>query len=480
MQIHLLSLLVFVVGANIVDGADSDGKEFVFNFMQTDEYDISSVTTTNVIVIPLHKDSICSFQYTQTSDHKVVSISRSAFFGKTNEIIFDPNEVLLQPTWEVHDISMMPDKDFRIYVSCSEDVTLIAKYEDAYHAQGDIFLIPSISNAGNKYILSMPTGYDPVKGWITILPITKQLPFTVNVEGYVNGVLFSNQSRTYDSKIGDEQLYITVNPLNQDDYKATLKISGTSNFFITYLNPWAVSGSLQDGSCGISCNWDYITFMPMPVVGKECNKMLALPDQRIITNDFTTRLYVSPPNVPHNCNEMFKIQVYDKFDNVTGNCEIISDIGSSTISLTDKSEMGSETFEGETVMYRFGSFHHSPDNLTGYGHFAHYVPSVQEWVTGQTQFYTLAKDCSAELYTDQVNPDSIKLDGITLTKPKYTLNYMDYFNKKFGHFIVPISGYGVHSIDSGSNYVLYVVCKNVHSIYNGAGYLASFNQAKNQ
>uniref|UniRef100_A0AC35UF68 Phospholipid scramblase n=1 Tax=Rhabditophanes sp. KR3021 TaxID=114890 RepID=A0AC35UF68_9BILA len=217
----------------------------------------------------------------------------------------------------------------------------------------------------------------------------------------------------------------------------------------------------------------------MPVVFKQCDTKLSRPDQRIISNNFTTRLYVSPPDVPSDCKEVFTMDVSDKAGTV--NHETINDSGSSTIELTDKSEMGSSTNEGQTPMYRFGSIINYPDASAIFGHFAHYVPSIEEWVTGKSQFYTLAKECSIELYTDEdgFNPGLIKVDGIALSKFQYTLSYMKYFNKKFGYFIVPITGYGLHTIENGGNYVMYVVCKNVNGINDAAGYLASgFNKRK--
>uniref|UniRef100_A0AC35TH59 Structural protein n=1 Tax=Rhabditophanes sp. KR3021 TaxID=114890 RepID=A0AC35TH59_9BILA len=142
--------------------------------------------------------------------------------------------------------------------------------------------------------------------------------------------------------------------------------------------------------------------------------------------------------------------------------------------------MASSTNAGQMPMYRLGSVLNHPDSLTAYGHFTHYVPSVQEWVTGKTQFFTLAKNCFVEMYTDQdgYNPDFITVDGIVLSRLNYTFIYMEYFKKKYGHFVLPVTGYGLHTIKNYGNYVIYVVCKNVNSAGDAAGYVAGFNKRK--
>uniref|UniRef100_A0AC35TNT3 Astacin domain-containing protein n=1 Tax=Rhabditophanes sp. KR3021 TaxID=114890 RepID=A0AC35TNT3_9BILA len=220
--------------------------------------------------------------------------------------------------------------------------------------------------------------------------------------------------------------------------------------------------------------------MPMPVVSKGCNDAFSRADQRMITNDFTTRLYISPPDIPDHCNELFTMTVYDK--NGDEYNETITSAGSSSVELADEYEKAFSTNAGEMRIYRFGSILNHPDNITGYGHFMHYIPSIQEWVKGKTQFYTLAKDCSIEFYADEdgYNPDLITVDGIVLSKYKYTFSYMKYFKKKYGHFILPITRYGLHTIENDGNYILYVICKNVNSAYDAAAYVTGFNKRKAQ
>uniref|UniRef100_A0AC35TWW5 CUB domain-containing protein n=1 Tax=Rhabditophanes sp. KR3021 TaxID=114890 RepID=A0AC35TWW5_9BILA len=249
---------------------------------------------------------------------------------------------------------------------------------------------------------------------------------------------------------------------------------------VLYTTATATTSNVDDRSCGFSCVRDSVTFMPIPVIQKQCYEIVAPPDETIITNDFTTRLYVTPPGVDASCKEDFQMTIYAKHDNNTGLNKYIDHFGYSQIEMTDRSEMASSTYAGQMPMYRLGSIINLPDNRTAYGHFAHYIPVVEEWTTGLTNFHTLKKDCYIEFYVDQngLNLDQIKVDGISLTKYTYTVNYMFYFKKQFGHFILPLHGYGLHSIENGGNYFLCVVCKNVNGPYNAVGYLAGFNKRR--
>uniref|UniRef100_A0AC35TLI2 IgGFc_binding domain-containing protein n=1 Tax=Rhabditophanes sp. KR3021 TaxID=114890 RepID=A0AC35TLI2_9BILA len=437
----------------------------------------SNASITTAIVIPLYNNSICTFKYTQTSNNKLVSFQKTAFYGRTNEISFDPNEVLLLTNYHPLKISALDTKDFRIFVSCSEEIKLIARYSDLIETMGDIYNVFSIKNSGNKYIFEMPTQRSSIKGFIGILPITQSTYISVNILGYLNGEIFSNETIQYDTTFSTNQRYIAISPLDIKEYNSSIIISATSNFMLTFASPFITESNFNYDACGDLICEDYTAFMLMPVVSKECNIMLRQPDQKIMRNDFTTRLYVSPPSVDNDCNESFSMDVYDENNNVKH--ELISAIGSSTIELTDKSEMGSSTSGGQIPMFRLGRVINSPGSPLTYGHFGHFVPSIREWVVGKTQFYTLATNCIIEFYADQdgYNPEFIKLDGIVISN--YNFNYMNYFKKKYGHFTIPVKGYGLHTFENWGNYVLYVICKNVNNnVYDSAGYVASFNQKK--
>uniref|UniRef100_A0AC35UE73 IgGFc_binding domain-containing protein n=1 Tax=Rhabditophanes sp. KR3021 TaxID=114890 RepID=A0AC35UE73_9BILA len=486
MRIEICILLIISLFFNFGNAADSDGKEFVFAFIIDDVVDApnSGALTGTVIIIPNSTDSICTFRYTKYSDNSVVSVRKTAYYGQNNEISFAYDQVFLDTSYPNYKFNDLSTKDFRIFASCTEVVKLIGKISDPIKSMGDIFLIPSTKNAGIEYQLGMPSTLTRSKGSFAILPINQGGTITINIFGYLNGNLFTQKTSQYDTTIGQDQHYVTVHPTYMDDdSRSTFFISASSPIMVAFASYNLVSDNNLDEGCGITCKPDYGTFMLSPLVPKQCNDLLFPPDQRLITNDFTSRVYVAPPSVSSKCNEVFSATFFDKNDNVNGDHIIITAYNRSFYDFGGKSpEMASSSYSGQMPMVRHGSVLNLPDTFTAYGHFLHYIPSILEWVTGKTQFYTLTKNCFMEFYADQEgsNADNIKIDGININNYDFTFKHMFYYKKTFGHFILELPGYGLHTIENSGNYVLYVVCKQVNGPYNAAGYLTGFNQRKQQ
>uniref|UniRef100_A0AC35UDM0 IgGFc_binding domain-containing protein n=1 Tax=Rhabditophanes sp. KR3021 TaxID=114890 RepID=A0AC35UDM0_9BILA len=496
--------------------ADSDGKEFVFSYMNIEFLTKSLVTS--VIVMPLYNDSICTFKYTQKSDNKIVTIVKTAVYNKNNEFGFLAEEVYLQTTFPKTPFGPVATSDFRIFGSCTEDVKMIGRIMDPINAWGDHFVIPSITNAEKDYIFSVPKQSYYLKGFITILPIGQEDSLSVNVVGYVDGQKYSDNTIQYNTAIGNEQHYISIwfdynvddeakdslsvnvvgyvdgekysdNTIkyntaigkeqhyisiwfdyNVDD-EASIVISASSPIALSFATPWSIDDTDQDKPC-------YIAFMLMPVVQQNCYHNLINPDQRIITNVFTSIVYISPPAVDANCNEEFLLNVFNEKDNMKGSIKTISKTIPNHINLDGEiSEIATTTVNGQIPMYRIGASPRIP-GIDTQGHFAHYIPSTQEWINGKTPFYILGTDCSLEIYTTDINPDSIQIDEVIGTKYGLNLQKNNYFGHEYGYYITSIKNYGLHTIESNSSYTAFVICKRINSIADIAGYLIGFNKRK--
>uniref|UniRef100_A0AC35U9K8 IgGFc_binding domain-containing protein n=1 Tax=Rhabditophanes sp. KR3021 TaxID=114890 RepID=A0AC35U9K8_9BILA len=479
MKLSILLFLAFC--ANFIYCADSDGKKFVFSFVGDD--DITASLITNVIVIPLVKDSYCTFKYIQATDYSPATLQKTAYFGKTNEFSFDPRQVYLESMDEEYKFQNFYIKDFRIFATCTEDVKLIGRISDHVKGWGDLFEIPSIpSFSGTNFIFSVPTGFGNGKGTISFLPIIVGERITINYVGYLNNEWFANETVNYDTGVGHDQRYVYVYPALADIYdSATIAIRSSHPIMVTFASALTASSDHDDDTCGASCMLDYTTFFVPPAVYKMCHgPNITSPDQRLMTNDFTTSVYITPPATQFDdCYEKFKMIVYEKSNNSTKGAGSVSSTGDSAIPLLNYPEIASSAISGLMPMYRFGSiFNPRGVGPTGYGHFAHYIPSIQEWVTGNTQFYSLANNCFIEFFADVIgsNLNYIRLDGKPLNN--YSLNNLYYFGTTYGHFIMPVQGFGIHTFQNPGNYVLYVICQNVNSAYNAAGYVTGFNQRK--
>uniref|UniRef100_A0AC35TII4 IgGFc_binding domain-containing protein n=1 Tax=Rhabditophanes sp. KR3021 TaxID=114890 RepID=A0AC35TII4_9BILA len=471
------SIIAFLfIGLFVASGnAHSDGKDFVFSFIITDFEDVSHAATYTLIIIPTNNSTTCTFQYTQNSDNKVVSIEQDVLYGRYNEYLFDIKESTSFLQYGEDVFYYGNTTDTRIFVSCKDDVKLIGRIADPINTFGDMFLIPAITNANTQYVFATPTTINSLKGTLAILPVNNEGSITVNISSYSNGVLFSNETIQYDTTLGQNQSYVSV-WLGVAD--ATLVISTSSPVMLSFVSPWT---SLSDNGndCGATCVEDYVAFMPISSPSTSCPSNDK--DQRMATHDFSTRLHISPPNFGSNCNEVSKITIFNDTNTVQGFNQIVDNKGFTSISLIKNDyQSGFSSEHGQLATYRYGSILIQPDTHTAYGHFAHYLPSVNEWVTNTTLFYTLGKDCFIEFYTDAngSDPSLIKVDGITLDSVSFTKTKMHMFDNKYTQFVVPVNGwYGLHSFENNNgDYVLYVVCKNVNGPYNAAGYLTGFNR----
>uniref|UniRef100_A0AC35UG49 IgGFc_binding domain-containing protein n=1 Tax=Rhabditophanes sp. KR3021 TaxID=114890 RepID=A0AC35UG49_9BILA len=332
----------------------------------------------------------------------------------------------------------------------------------------------------------MPTTDGYFKGTIGILPINKEGPISVKIDGYTNDVFFSTQTIEYNTTLGQSQYYIDskFDELDKDDgtviynINVSIAITASSPVMLIFEAPFAQTSNVgEGGSCGTSCYYDSIQFMPISSQPLKCNSLLMPPDQRIITNDFTTRLHVYSPNLEADCYSITNITVYDGTNNVQGTSQIVDEMGFTKISLMNEGVVGFSTTGGQVPTNRFGSIL-GEDGITAFGHFMHYVPSISEWVTGKTQFFTLSNNCVIEFYTDSSNENLIKIDGKSLATLKYDRKSLPFFQNQYFQFIVKITGYGLHKIEHDAKYVAYVVCKHVNGPNNAAGYLTGFNQRK--
>uniref|UniRef100_A0AC35U0E8 C1q domain-containing protein n=1 Tax=Rhabditophanes sp. KR3021 TaxID=114890 RepID=A0AC35U0E8_9BILA len=255
----------------------------------------------------------------------------------------------------------------------------------------------------------------------------------------------------------------------------------------------------------------------------------------MITDDFTTRLQVSAPNQGKDCTKTAHLTIYKDANGTTqmidkegyttmplgnsecvgfetsdapmstnrfgsildgdgitahghfmyyqkivkdanGTTQMIDKEGYTTIPLGNSECVGFETSDAPMSTNRFGSILDG-DGTTAHGHFMHYVPSTSEWITGQSQFYTLAKDCFLEIYADnsQFNAiNSIYIDGHILGTFLYGRTDITFF-ENYVQFVVQVTKYGLHTITSPGKYIAYVICKNVNGFNNAAGYLIGFN-----
>uniref|UniRef100_A0AC35UAN8 IgGFc_binding domain-containing protein n=1 Tax=Rhabditophanes sp. KR3021 TaxID=114890 RepID=A0AC35UAN8_9BILA len=230
----------------------------------------------------------------------------------------------------------------------------------------------------------MPTSDSSYKGTVGILPVHKEGSIMVNIVEYANGALLSNETIQYESTFGQNQHYIAINLYENidnkftEDINASISITTSSPVMLIFEAPETTSSNVYgDDSCGTECYSDFVQFMSVATQPLQCGSVLISADERMITNDFTTRLHVSSPNLGSYCDVPSLITVYDNTNNIEGTEQVVDKMGFTKIALDNISFAGFSTNAGEMATNRFGSIF-GMDGVTAYGHFMNYIPSTKE------------------------------------------------------------------------------------------------------
>uniref|UniRef100_A0AC35UFU6 ShKT domain-containing protein n=1 Tax=Rhabditophanes sp. KR3021 TaxID=114890 RepID=A0AC35UFU6_9BILA len=458
--------------SNINGLADSDGKDFVFSF--TNWNAVQSFSYISVIVMPILKDTTCKLQYHNITMNVDVTSTFRVSQGSIFEFKANAREIMKTSISHITGLDSMDD--CRLLLNCQDDVKVVGKYSDVQDGYGDLFLVPSTKNAGKKYVLGLPTTSQSDGNHVVILPIPskdKDETIKVDVSLYENDVLQKQASAQIGTTFGARQFFVMTD-LN---YKvnATIVIVSSKPIMVSLVSPNAQNNN-YDTNCAQNCHWDYTVVIPLPVIENNCFRTSKIFDDYVITNNFTTRLYVAPPL--NNCNFKVLAQVVDDIGSPDGTSLEISALGFTNLTLSTRNQVEmTYHYTGGLRVYRQGGIIQT-DGVTAFGTFLAYMPSYNEYVTGATPFYSLNKGCVLELYTkaDTDKNGLIVLDGVGLKPFRYTKTQFKINDRKHFLYIIPLVIYGYHYVNlSNDAYTAYVVCKAVNGPFDANGYNIGYN-----
>uniref|UniRef100_A0AC35UFZ3 IgGFc_binding domain-containing protein n=1 Tax=Rhabditophanes sp. KR3021 TaxID=114890 RepID=A0AC35UFZ3_9BILA len=365
-------------------------------------------------------------------------------------------------------------KEFRIFVSCTEDVKLLSRVTEPFYGWSDTTMIPATSNAGTHYTFAIPAYKNNLKASVAILPVQQSGFISVQVKAYSNSFLILNETMVYDTTFNATQYYKTIWKENTN-IGVTFVIASNATIMLSVLSPLSTFNH-EGGNPGKHYEEDYVNFMPVSYPTTNCDSFTTRPDKRLIARTYTDNLHLSPSS----CNAISTIQIYDDSKNIQGTDQVVSNVGLTSLDFNNRKQIGFSSQTGQMSTYRFGTWVSGDGLEDTIGHFAHYIPSTEEWVTSTTQFFTLLDHCWLEFYADQAgsNPDQIKIDGIPLSTLQYKKTVMTMFDHNYTQFITQIHNYGIHTIENDGNYVAYVIFQYVGTYSSMNGYLTGFNRRK--
>uniref|UniRef100_A0AC35U269 IgGFc_binding domain-containing protein n=1 Tax=Rhabditophanes sp. KR3021 TaxID=114890 RepID=A0AC35U269_9BILA len=234
----------------------------------------------------------------------------------TTTLTLDKNAVIQQVYNNDEGINDYSTTDFRIFVSCTEQVKLIDPIADPLYQWGDHFLIPSLKNAGSQYTFELQTAAYMTKGSIGILPINTEGSINVTILSYIDGALFDNVTRQYDTGLRSDQVGITTSLIDLEKeffvhFNISISITTSSPVMLTFESSLASISHLYDQNsshtpCVVPCAGSYMT-------------------------------------------------VYDSLNSVQGTEQIVDQMGFTRISLMNTGVAAFSTYAGQMSTNRFGS-----------------------------------------------------------------------------------------------------------------------------
>uniref|UniRef100_A0AC35TFJ9 EGF-like domain-containing protein n=1 Tax=Rhabditophanes sp. KR3021 TaxID=114890 RepID=A0AC35TFJ9_9BILA len=474
-------LVAILLLASTASAADSDGKNFVFSYgyftIPTRNVSLSSSAQANIYILATtSSEAQCNLRY-QLNGRKTPMVSQFyAVPGRESIVNLPANNLIktLSPTASY--VSGQLNQDQRIFVDCTEPVKVFAEFFDQESVGGDMWLVPSKQIAGTDYIFSIPPSIDFQASMITIVPTVETATnILVSAHIYFNGEVKHSQVYSVNGSIGSKALNLLTYSQNEiGNY--TIALTSSSPILVNLIAPFSTKGN--DAKNCVGCKESYVSYMPIPSKNEVCPRKGVAGDKRIISADFTMDIFFSSPLLTSTCTkEAIVSLVTENFKDGTTAITVNKDVQTSFA--MNSHYVATSSVNGKIPTYRFGGAKADRFNpsTTLSGKIAHYVPSMDEWVTGTTEFFTFMFHCVLEVYAEDTGSTfDLSMDGGVIN-PRLFLKSekIKFFGKPFVRYEISVSGERQHTFEAKRKYVAYVVCPKIEPSNVAYGYLTGFN-----
>uniref|UniRef100_A0AC35TFZ7 IgGFc_binding domain-containing protein n=1 Tax=Rhabditophanes sp. KR3021 TaxID=114890 RepID=A0AC35TFZ7_9BILA len=452
--------------------ADTDGKNFVFSFQYPIGRVLDETFQASVVIIPLKETSArgisCKIHYSAL-DKTSRLLHMAIISGYYNEIPLNTSDVVRK--FKFNGNSVQPIDDTTIRIACDENVKVIAKMIDINY--GDIFLVPETSMAGKDYIVQLPNSIEYENHIISISSIKGDFN-GFNYAIYKNGhIIESGSNGGKNNSLTDLIIISDVEVPAQ----YTVVISSDREVVLTVMSP-QMSPSLEIGKCeNGECGSDLGIYIAQPSASLNCNAWKTFEERKMMDSEFSAVLAISPP-LKKDCSYQFGLIHKKSTQDIIEDNSLLETMGL-RIDMEEDEQMFLSSKDGSFKTVRFGGIRTNyTNNLIG--SFMHFVPSINEYITGETIFHLPNYECVLEVYTtldtflSDCYFDSEKLDS--------KLTSVDHFADIEGNYIkmiLNLHGYiGIHDFFSPGKYISYVICKNVGGPNTAIGYVTGFDKIK--
>ncbi|CEF62299.1 Hypothetical protein SRAE_1000057200 [Strongyloides ratti] len=466
--------LIITLGL-VYSDQDTDGTEFITSFLYKNAPDPQNFELSLFFLPTTNTTTTVTYTYWSLKLSKILVNKANVVFRQLNKIVIPYEDIISEGHYGDGKPKNLTDP--RIYINSSSPIKVIAKLVNLVTNQGDMYLVPSTSFAGSKYLFKLP---QPIVGREQIVHLLSLPNQDANVKIISTGpqghTLFY-QTVKLNGAIGGDQVIL---PITTIDIGPSIYISSDKPIIVIGAVVCANLNAFNNNIPSTNNTCDYAAYFPQQIGTWDCVSNLSVPDQRVTVGDHTANIIVSPSDTT--CGSSLPVEIYSNVNPVNALNQNLSSGLVSRYQVVHSyiSELAVSSPYGYLSMTRVGTPRAS-NNATLNGIYMNYVPDTTQFYNGETQFIAINAGDIIEVYLQNLSSnDTLKLNNIKMIQGLINPRIINSFNNIYTvvEFYLPYSG--LHTFSSTANYIAYVISKADKNTNTGYGYITGFGKTKIQ
>uniref|UniRef100_A0AC35TYL6 IgGFc_binding domain-containing protein n=1 Tax=Rhabditophanes sp. KR3021 TaxID=114890 RepID=A0AC35TYL6_9BILA len=464
-----LSIWLITLGTSVQGIADSDGTDFVANFLQYGSKNPKDFSVKLYFSCVSAAKATVTYKYTSLVTNALVTDTTVVDPGSFVSVFLKYQEIVTDGFVANGNVKLVPDT--RVFIHSDVPIKVLAEIYNINTGVGDVYLVLPTSLAGSTFNIQLPQSVD---GDAMIIAIAGQgnAKTTIKVGVSINQGPLTTQNQVFDPTMGQPQPFIAFN----DAFADSVYITSDQPISITIASTCVDLLYLVGKSNGRSKPCDYAASMAQPIGVWDCQSILTPYDLRVITGTYTNLLTASPSDATCAGN-ILPTMVYTN-DNPVGKSTILGTGYSTNFPITSNTkDFGLRSSHAVVPLTRIGS-PNANMNVPLNGAFMHLIPDTTQFITGDINFKTFYAGDTLEIYSESSTTfDQFTIDGKPISPLQVKVIPIGFFDRNYTSFAITIATPTNHVFNSPGKYIAYVLGKSDRGYIAGYGYIAGFNKS---
>uniref|UniRef100_A0A0K0EWE4 IgGFc_binding domain-containing protein n=1 Tax=Strongyloides venezuelensis TaxID=75913 RepID=A0A0K0EWE4_STRVS len=448
---------------------DTVGTHFVTSFLYKNSINSAKIHLSLYFLPKNEGNTPIAITWYSLLNKTLKTVSINATHKEHNQFVFDYKDVISEghpATGNVWDVT-----DPRIYINSTGPVKVLGRVFNLDNNQGDVYLVPPVLFAGQKYLFQLPTSVALTNQLVHILTLPNNNATVQIIQTSSNGTVLHNQTVNINGALGSNQKII---PITQVNGSPSIYINSNTNIVVVAavtcadLNAYNMNNATSANTC------DYAAFMPQQIRTWDCSSNLMKDDKRVVSGDHTINVGVSPADTT--CGNKFPVLSYTNLNSILGVTNNLQpgQVSNFQVIHTLVSEYATEAKNARISLTRVGS-PHANRNSTLDGVYIHYIPETTQYYKGSTHFITFTDGDFLEVYIENLKVnDNMTLNGVSLLKSLVSSQVIYSFGNTYSVYKLNANRIGVHTFSCTAKYVAFVISKVNKKTNTAYGYTTGF------